>query len=165
MANPAPRRTGKAIHQPPIDEVAATRERERRAVELAISGASLDQIAQEVGYADKSGAWKAIRRTLDRQEAAAVTELRALENARLDRLQSAWWDKALGGDDKAAQIVLRVFERRAKLNGLDQPQAFVGAFDAGSIPRDPAERVAVLVSLRDRLAERMAENATAEQGS
>jgi hypothetical protein len=153
MANPAPRRTGKAIHQPPHDDLAATREKERRAVELAIAGMNLDQIAHEVGYADKSGAWRAIRRTLDRQEAAAVTELRALENARLDRLQTVLWPPAMRGDLKAIDRLLRLFERRAKLNGLDQQ----GARDAGALAEallsDPDARRERLTLLRDQLAE------------
>lgn len=167
MANAHPTRKakpGKPGFQPSIDEIAATRERDRRAVDLAVAGMSLVQIAETLGYADKSGPSRAIHRALNRQEAAAVGEFRDLENARLDRLQAAWWTKAIGGDRHAALIVLRVFERRAKLNGLDQPQQFVGAFAAGSIPKDPQERAAVLISLRDRLAERVAEDAADSTG-
>lgn len=156
MANPRPERTGKSVSRPSVDEVAATREKERKAVELAIGGASLDQIAVEVGYADRSGAWRAIHRSLDRHEATAVSEMRTLENARLDKIQTILWPLALEGDLKAIDRLLRLFERRARLNGLDQPQQFIGAFDARTIPADPAERASILIDLRDRLAERMA---------
>lgn len=154
---PAPRK-GKPGIQPSISEIAATRERDRAAVELALAGANLTQIADQLGWAHKSVASRAIHRSLDRHEAPSVAEYRALENARYDRLQTVLWPKALAGDLQAVDRVLRLFERRAKLNGLDQPQQFVGAFDAGSIPKDPGERAAVLISLRDRLAERLAEN-------
>lgn len=156
MANPRPTRTGKNASSPRIDEIAVTREKERQAVEMVLTGATLDEIAAAVGYADKSGAWRAIHRSLDRHEVAAVSEMRALENARLDKIQTVLWPLALEGDLKAIDRLLRLFERRARLNGLDQPQQFIGAFDARTIPADPTERAAILIDLRDRLAERMA---------
>lgn len=65
-----------------------------------------------------------VKRALEhahRVEAESVEELRALENERLDELLAAWGSKARAGDPKAAAIVLRVSERRAKMNGLDAP--------------------------------------------
>jgi len=61
---------------------------------------------------------------LAEQQRAEAGELRTLENARLDSLQVAVWQQAINGSLKAIGMVLRIMERRARLNGLDaQPGA------------------------------------------
>jgi hypothetical protein len=116
-------------------ENALVSEREHQAVQLALAGATFDQIAQQVGYANRSAAWKAVQRALARVEAHDVGSLREVEGARLDRLQVAVWPAALRGEVKAATVVLRIMERRARLLGLDAPlRADVGVrpeIDAG----------------------------------
>lgn len=102
-------------------ELAAQREREHKAVQLALAGASYESIAQECGYANKGGAWKAVHRLLARVDEEDAERLREVEGARLDRLQAAHWPAALRGDVKAAAICLRILERRARLFGLDAP--------------------------------------------
>lgn len=65
-----------------------------------------------------------VRRYLERivkTESETTEELRALENERLDQLLQVWGPKARGGDRHAAAVVLRISERRAKMNGLDAP--------------------------------------------
>lgn len=156
MANPHPERTGVKAARPSIDEVAQTREKERKAVELALAGAGLDAIAAAVGYADRSGAWRAIHRSLNRQEAAAVGEMRDLENARLDRLQTVLWPAAMAGDLKAIDRLLRLFERRARLNGLDQQSARDARAIADAILGDPDARRERLTTIRDELAAKRA---------
>lgn len=108
-----PTTSGKAV-------VAAQRQRD--AVQLRIAGASLQQIAERVGYAHASGAHQAItaalRQMLPEQERA---DARRLELAKLDRLEMAAWPQALAGDDRAAGTILRCIDRRAKLLGLDAP--------------------------------------------
>lgn len=149
--------------KPSADELAQERQRELRAVELALSGLSYSEIAVELGYADKSGSWNAVRRALDRAEQPKVAEYRNLENARLDRLQQAWWTPALEGDEKAAKIVLRIFERRARLNGLDQQAARDAGALADALLGDPQARAERLTALRDELAARRAEKEAAQE--
>jgi hypothetical protein len=93
-----------------------------QAVQLRIAGASLVQIAERLGYADASGAHRAITRALkamlpeeDRQTA------RRLELARLDRLEMAAWPHALAGDQAASGTIIRCVGMRAKLLGLEAP--------------------------------------------
>lgn len=157
MANPHPARTGKTVIQPPISDIAALREKQRKAVELALAGMSLDQIAQQIGYADRSGAWKAIQQALNRQEASAVKEMRDLENARLDRLQTVLWPTAMQGDLKAIDRLLRLFERRARLNGLDQQSARDAGALADALLGDPDARRERLTALRDEIADKRAQ--------
>lgn len=151
-----PRKGTVGIPPPSADELAAQRLRDTQAVELAIAGLSYDRIADEVGYADRSGAYRAVRRALDRVEVPKVTELREMENARLDRLQAAWWTKAITDKDPhAASVVLRIFDRRAKLNGLDQQVARdIGAL-GDALLGDPDARRSRLIALRGQLDEAM----------
>lgn len=100
---------------------ATVQQRRRHAVALAASGSSYAEIAQQLGYHDRSGAYKAVRAALSAHEADAVQEMRSLELARLDALQEAFWADAVAGDTKAADRVLRVIAARTKLLGLDHP--------------------------------------------
>ena len=97
------------------------RDRQRRAVELRTEGHSLEEIAAQLGYADKASVHNAITRTIDRHEAAAVDEYRDLEAARLNELQQAIWPLATAGDIPAVTACVRIIDRRAKLLGLDAP--------------------------------------------
>lgn len=98
---------------------AETIETERQALELRRAGASYDEISARVGYAHRSSARRAVERALARTLQAPAAELRDLENDRLDRLQMALWPKAMRGQERSVEMVLRVMERRARLNGLD----------------------------------------------
>ena len=95
-------------------------ERRTKAVRLAASGMDYTQIAQQLGYHDRSGAYKAIRGALAAQQAEPVDELRQLECERLDALQRSCWDSAIAGDIPSVDRVLRVIQARVKLLGLDQ---------------------------------------------
>ena len=95
-------------------------ERRTKAVRLAASGMDYTQIAQQLGYHDRSGAYKAIRGVLAAEQAEAVDELRVLELERLDALQRSCWDAALEGDIPSVDRVLRVIAARVRLLGLDQ---------------------------------------------
>ncbi len=96
-------------------------EREGKALELRRAGFTYDVIADRLAYNDRSAARKAVERAIGRTHQDAADDLRALEADRLDRLQSSRWSKAIKGDDKAFDRVLRVMERRSKLLGLDTP--------------------------------------------
>src|SRR3982751_6109849 len=74
-------------------------ERQRQAVELRRAGATLGQIASQLGYATPFGAWKAITAVLRRNESTDVDALRALECDRLDRLWASCWPDVLQRDD------------------------------------------------------------------
>jgi hypothetical protein len=100
----------------------AARVKEGQAVQLRMAGANLAEIAAAVGYADPSGADRALQRGMARlgqpEEAA---KLRQLELARLDRMQRSIWEKARDGHGESIDRVLRIMERRARYCGLDAP--------------------------------------------
>lgn len=96
--------------------------KQSKALELALAGASYDQIAKACGYQHRSSAMRIVRAAIakwapiDYQDASAV---RDTELARLDRLQAAHWAKALKGDYRSTEMILRIMRRRAQLLGLD----------------------------------------------
>lgn len=82
------------------------------------AGMSYRQIGEAL-HCDHTWARTLVLRALDSIEAEQADQLRSIEGARLDALTRAMWPKALGGDDKAATVVLRIMDRRARLFGLD----------------------------------------------
>jgi hypothetical protein len=49
-------------------------------------------------------------------------ELRGLELERLDRMQEGLWDKAIRGNLRAVDRVLKIMKRQSQLLGLDAPR-------------------------------------------
>lgn len=120
------------------------RQRAARAVELRTSGKTYAAVATELGYADESGARKAVDRLLSRIEHEGATALRAIECARLDALTAAHWQAAIGGDIDASKVLLQVIDRRAKLLGLNSPTGVqVVRDEIGAV--EFAERMAELI--------------------
>lgn len=95
---------------------------ETKAVELRKAGVPYAQIAEHVGYASPSSAYRAVMRALAQNQSEEVEELRMIEGARLDRMQQTVWHRAMDGDLPTIDRVLRIMERRARLFGLDAPQ-------------------------------------------
>ena len=92
------------------------------ALNLRAEGMSYAAIAERLGYASKSGAHKAVSRALERTTKEASDAVRNYELQRLDKMMSAIWDKAMSGDTKSINTILRIMDRRSKLLGLDSPQ-------------------------------------------
>lgn len=119
---------------------AETAARRAKLIRLRRSGVRFDdpQILN-LGYSDSGAARKdlirALKQNLDEERAEAGI-YRQQENERLDSLLEAVWDKATTPslildregievsreiDLKAVDTVLKLMDRRAKLNGLDMP--------------------------------------------
>jgi hypothetical protein len=96
-----------------------------QAVSLRLAGMTYAQIAEATGYSSPAACQQAIYRASERMLREAIDEFRELENSRLDRLQAAVWQSAMQGNAQAVTSVVKVMERRAKLNGLDAPQQVV----------------------------------------
>ena len=100
--------------------------RAARIMRLRAAGASYAAIAEAEGYSDPATARNALIRALRRNEAENVSEMRALENERLDMALSRIV-ALLGHEDpmvrlRAADSLTRNSKRRADLNGLDAPK-------------------------------------------
>lgn len=88
--------------------------RAARAVELALEGWSFDQIAAELGFADRSGAWRAAQRCLSRRQQIAADAYVAGTLADLEMIQERAWPRAAAGDVEAGHLVLRAIEDRVR---------------------------------------------------
>ena len=121
--------------EPQADDVKRERQQHRRAraeargdreerrwtvMELRHAGATYRDIARHLQISIAT-AHKDYTHAVRTWAQPIADELRDTEAARYDRLQLAYWQKALDGDHAAAQIVLRIFDRRARLFGLDEP--------------------------------------------
>ena len=112
--------------------------REREIVEWRIEGLTWRQIAERVNMS-VAGAFKAYNRAMVRTLKPATEELRELELDRLDTLQQTYWQPAVAGNMRAADFILRVIDKRAKLLGLDAPtkiQAEVITYDGSDLDRE-----------------------------
>lgn len=100
----------------------AMAEKKRQALELRKAGVSYSEIARQIGYANKGSAHHIVMDALREVIEAPAKETLAEELARLDGMLMAFYPKAKAGNDKAAAMVLRIMDRRAKYLGLDQPE-------------------------------------------
>lgn len=112
--------------------------RRTQAIALRMAGMDYATIAERLDYGSPQAASKDLFRALRsyrEEEEAKVDEWRQLESQRLDRLQAAAWAKALQGDLKAIETVLKVISQRSKLLGLDMPlRAEVSGPNGGAVP-------------------------------
>jgi hypothetical protein len=141
-------------------------DRENKIIELRRAGATWQVVAERVGYASASGAYQAYQRIAGRLIRPKLEEYRDMELDRLDRLQMGVWTKALNGDTRAVDSVLRIIDRRARLLGLDAPKelnvkAEVSTYDPNTIDSE----VLRLIQLLDSSAPRELDEATSEAGT
>jgi len=103
------------------DRRIAAHGRQVKALELRLAGCSYEQIASQLGYAGRSGAYKAVETALRQTLREPAEALRTISLERLDRVTLAIWRAANAGDLRAIDVLLRIEARRAKLLGLDAP--------------------------------------------
>lgn len=96
--------------------------RREKALKLRISGASYDQIADGLGYADGSNVRRDIMAAIKDIIKEPAEEVLKLELSRLDTMLMAMFKKARAGDASAVDRVIRIMDRRAAYLGLDAPK-------------------------------------------
>ena len=100
---------------------AATAERRRKAIALRLAGAQYEQIAEQLGYANRQAAREDIRRSLEQniKEGSADGEtLRELNRLRMERLLVVAWQQAMNGDSKAMEAARRMIESMNRMYGI-----------------------------------------------
>jgi hypothetical protein len=111
------------------EEVALPEDPAVRAHALRLTGASWAAVAAETDYPSGRAAALAVSAMLQRaaleQSAEARQGALALELDRLDALLLAYWDRAIGGDLKAAKYLLDLSKHRAVLERWDQRDKIV----------------------------------------
>jgi predicted transcriptional regulator len=90
------------------------------ALRLRSLGYTYQRIADEMGVT-KTAAYERCQRALAAIPLEAVEEYRTIQREQLDRLMASWLPEAIAGNPKAAEIVLKIIEKRSKLEGTDQP--------------------------------------------
>ena len=98
-------------------------EREKQAVQMRIAGADYQAISEALNMS-RSGAFKAVKRVLERTRAETdetTPELRDIEQRRLERLILSAMPQAQKGHLQAIDVVRKLSESLRKLNGLDAP--------------------------------------------
>jgi hypothetical protein len=93
--------------------------RSQQAIEMRKHGVDYDFIAKELGYADRSGAWRATQRGMKRvtYEHAKAYQDSALVD--LDIMYDKLWQRlGNGGGYRVADQLLRIIDQRSKLIGL-----------------------------------------------
>jgi hypothetical protein len=120
---------------------ADTATKHARVIELRVAGWTLEAIAAELGYSDRSGVRYVISRWVDDHAPTqeSIAELRQRMLAQLDELHAAFWSQAVGQRDpvtgewvrepseKSSELLLKIAERKARLCGLDRPQGGIVA--------------------------------------
>lgn len=100
------------------------------AYQLRQAGNDWPTIADQVGYANAKTAEVCVRQYLQAAAMEMAQENRAevlqLEMDRLDRLTNAYWETALRGEVKHAELVLKTIQTRARLLGLETLHEKVG---------------------------------------
>lgn len=107
--------------------------RRAEAVRLRTQGLSYEQIATRLGYSNRGTVYRIVSQAVRADVAEAAEELRELELSRLDALQDALWERAMGGDVSACEAVARVICTRCQILGL-----------AGGLPTSTAPRTVVV---------------------
>ena len=106
---------------------------------MRIKGMRIDDIADELEMSP-GGAYSAIDRGLEslrKQNDDRAKQLRDIQYLRLEELLEAWWPKAINGDGKALDRVIKLLEREAKLVGMDGASRFeISGPDGGAIEVD-----------------------------
>ena len=97
--------------------------RRRTAYRARLAGATFAQIAQKLDICIETARTDVehIRNELEADNKAEIAAALGMENARLDALQLAFWPSAERGDAEAANLVLKISDRRCKIKGLYAP--------------------------------------------
>ena len=111
------------IRKPKAGELQVSHaEKQAAALILRKSGHTFEEIAEQLDYASKSGAFKAVMSALKKTIQEPADELRALELERLDVMLKSVWPFILKGSPRHVEMGLKVMDRRAALLGLDAPK-------------------------------------------
>lgn len=114
-----------------------TAEKQRRALQMRNVGIPYDRIANELGYSDKSGAWRAVDAAVKRAVVEPAEHQRVIMADRLDTLLQRSMDAFLRGDLDQIPNLLRIEKQRADLFGLNAPRGFeISGVDGGAIQTD-----------------------------
>lgn len=100
----------------------ANTDKQRQALELRTAGMQYEEIAVQVGYANRGAAHNAVKGALKATLKEPAEYMRQLEDDRLNRLLQSVWPQAIAGELAAVGMALRIIAARRELLGLDAPK-------------------------------------------
>lgn len=132
-------------------------ERRTQAIALRKEGKTFAEIGAELGVSAQA-VFKMVTKVLDHANALLVTETKALRQRQLDRVETlvhALWKAAVEkGEVGKADRLIKLFEREARLAGLDAAEKFEhsgpdgGPITVDEIRSDVASRLNALAAQR-----------------
>jgi len=146
-------------------------DKENKIIELRRTGATWAQVANALGYAGASGAYKAYQRAADRMVHPKLDEYRDIELATLDSLQLQIYQDARENNNGRLELrqidrVLAIHDRRARVLGLNAPdklQAEVVTYDGNTLA-EHTQRIVELIR-SSRSAQSALGSGTSESGT
>lgn len=97
-------------------------------IDQHIAGFSMREISVRIG-STPARVRKVIGDYYENLNSSERAQKAALEGARLNALQSRYWNSAMAGNVKDAELVLKIIDRRIKIDQLDKP------VDQGAVSR------------------------------
>ena len=111
------------------------RENEQKALSIWSKGATFHQIAAAgFGIATPSGAWRAVHRALARIPKQEADQAREAQLARLQTIRMHIWNHASADPIRAAEALIKLEAREARLLGLDMPSKLEVTEEGNGIP-------------------------------
>lgn len=135
-----------------------TTERRTKAMALRKEGKTFEQIAAALGVS-RAGAHKMVTHTHDALNALLVTETAELRQQQLDQiaaLKSALWKAGMRAEVGKVDRLVKLFEREAKLAGLDAAEKYEHA-GAGGGPIEVSDARGRISEEIRRLSEKLRE--------
>lgn len=135
------------------------REREDKVLKLWHRGSTYGEIAKQLGFANRSGAKKALERARERHGRPDMDRESAREKdvERLDVLLKTYWPKAKAGNLDASREVRQILRQRAHLLGLMiSPQSLLSGLEESSDDDQPRKDNVVPPSVLDDLRKEVA---------
>lgn len=100
---------------------------------MRVRGATWDEVASAVGYANGPNALRAVRNFAGKLPELEASELRSLWRERMEFLWPVAVRDVEGGKPGAMRAAVAVAQRAAQLDGLDQPQRIELNADASEL--------------------------------
>lgn len=129
----------------------ATELKQIEAVKLKRDGKTFQQIADELGYANRSCAYAAYAAGLSKARSREVDAIREEQGGMLDELLVEPYEAALEGDLDALAAVLKIMERKARLYCIDRKDVPIKV-DLPKLEK-PEDAVMVVGALLNKAAE------------
>lgn len=95
-------------------------ERRQAALRLRLRGVSYEEIAQLLGYSNRSGPYKAVQAALKDVYRDEAETYRALQLERLEAMTRALFERLEAGETSAAGPLLKALEAMDRYNGFDK---------------------------------------------